>query len=72
MLTLLLIQTVGIVGDSWSKVGLILSIHEILSCRKMLLQSEHNDLALAAETHLKCKYNVKMVYGTRSERICLC
>ena len=36
-------------------------------CQKMPLQSEHNDLALVAEAYLKCKYNVKMVYGAQSE-----
>ena len=36
-------------------------------CRKMLLQSEHNDLAHEAELHLKRKYNAKLVYGARSE-----
>ena len=30
-------------------------------CRKMLLQSEHNDLAHEAELHLKWKYNAKLV-----------
>ena len=36
-------------------------------CRKMLLQSEHNDLARAAELHLKRKYNCKLVYGASRE-----
>ena len=33
----------------------------------MLLQSEHNDLASAAELHLNCKYNAKMEYKACSE-----
>ena len=38
-----------------------------VACRKMLLKSEHNDLATAAELHLKHKYNAKMVYGACTE-----
>ena len=36
-------------------------------CRKMLLESAHNDLARAAELHLKRKYNCKLVYGASRE-----
>ena len=42
-------------------------LSEMLHVEKMLLESEHNDLARAAELHLKRKYNCKLVYGASRE-----